>query len=89
MRSILGTAGFGEIGFAEVREPVYFGTDEDIAYGIVRSMRCVGDVIAALDTGSIESTLKRLRAALATHVTGEGVLFDSRAWIVTARRGRA
>lgn len=89
LRSILQKAGFGDIGFDEVREPVYYGANVGMAYGIVRSMRCVGDVIAALDTGSTEPTLARLRSALATHVTDEGVLFDSRAWIVTAHRGGA
>jgi hypothetical protein len=31
--------------------------------------------------------LRRLRQALEAHLTADGVLFDSRAWIVTARRG--
>jgi cyclopropane fatty-acyl-phospholipid synthase-like methyltransferase len=30
--------------------------------------------------------LGRLREVLATHVSGDGVWFDSRVWIVTARR---
>lgn len=33
-----------------------------------------------------DRALKRLRAILDEHNTGHGVVFDSRAWIVTARR---
>jgi hypothetical protein len=34
----------------------------------------------------IARALERLREMLAAHLSGNGVWFDSRAWIVTARR---
>ncbi|MEU3273127.1 hypothetical protein ABZ639_19990 [Saccharomonospora sp. NPDC006951] len=39
-----------------------------------------------MDTVAAERAHDRLRATLAAHDTGEGVYFDSRAWIVTALR---
>jgi SAM-dependent methyltransferase len=86
--ALLHRAGFLAAGFAEVHEPVYYGPDVDTAYGIVRSMKCTSDMIASLDAAAAERASDRLRAVLAAHTTKEGVLFESRAWIVTARRGQ-
>jgi SAM-dependent methyltransferase len=86
VESILGVAGFAEVGFADVHEPVYYGPDAAAAYDLVCSMKITNDLIAELDAAAAERALARLRATLGTHATGHGVLFDSRAWIVTARR---
>ena len=86
VQAILKEAGFIEIDFAEVQEPVYYGPDVDTAYGIVRSMKRTSDILAALTPGETESALERLRIMLAEQATNQGVLFASRAWIVTARR---
>jgi SAM-dependent methyltransferase len=86
VESILVTAGFAEVGFADVHEPVYYGPDVATAYDIVSDMKMTKDPLAGLDAAAAESARSRLRAALAAHHTDGGVLFDSRAWIVTARR---
>jgi SAM-dependent methyltransferase len=83
--AILHKAGFSDVGFTEVHEPVYYGPDVDTAYDIVCSFKCTKDVLASLDAGAAERTSDQLRAMLAGHLTEGGVLFDSRAWIVTAR----
>jgi hypothetical protein len=57
-----------------------------MALAIVRSMRFVTDVLATLNSAATESVLARLRSSLAAHLTDRGVEFDSRAWLVTARR---
>lgn len=80
VEALLAGAGFGEVGFTDVNEPVYYGPDAEFAYEIVTSW-----------TGNQDSAPRareRLRALLAAHQTGEGVLFGSRAWIVTATRQR-
>jgi hypothetical protein len=46
-------------------------------------------MLARLDAAAAERTLSRLRQMLAAHETASGVLFDSRAWLVTAHRARA
>jgi hypothetical protein len=44
------------------------------------------DLLADLDATTAEQARTRLRATLDAHDTGGGVYFDSRAWIVSARR---
>ena len=78
-------SGFADVGFTEVHEPVYYGPDVDTAYHIIFSFRNTKDFLARLDAGDAERALDQLRRMLARHLTEGGVLFDSRAWIVTAR----
>ncbi len=83
---ILAASGFAEVSFADVHEPVYYGRDSATAYDFVLGLRDTKDLLANLDAAMAEHALQRLRATLAAHDTGSGVLFDSRAWIITARR---
>jgi ubiquinone/menaquinone biosynthesis C-methylase UbiE len=83
---ILADAGFDEVGFTDVHEPVFYGQDTDAAFDAVLSLWQAEVLLADLDAASTERALGRLRASLAAHDTGNGVLFDSRAWIVTAVR---
>lgn len=87
VRSILGAAGFVEVGVTDVREPVYYGPDAAAALDLVRDMK--RPMLARLNAAAAQRTLVRLRETLAAHETGRGVLFDSRAWLVTARRAGA
>jgi hypothetical protein len=86
VESILGAAGFVDVGFTDVDEPVYYGPDAGTAQDLVRDMKMTGDLLAGLDPAATEAALARLRETLAAHETGHGVLFGSRSWIVTARR---
>jgi SAM-dependent methyltransferase len=83
---ILDTAGFVEASFTDVHEPVYYGPDVAAALGWIRGFASVNDVLKRLDPVSTEPALERLRQAVAEHLSGQGVWFDSRAWIVTASR---
>jgi SAM-dependent methyltransferase len=85
---ILTAAGFAEVDFTDVHEPVFYGPDTATAYNAVLSLRHVKDLLAELDPTTTEHALQRLRASLAAHDTGSGVVFDARAWIVTAVRRR-
>jgi SAM-dependent methyltransferase/pimeloyl-ACP methyl ester carboxylesterase len=86
VESLLAAAGFSDVAFADVREPVYYGPDAPAALQLVRDMKATRDLLARLDSAAAERAVAKLRATLAAHQTGEGVLFDSRAWIITARR---
>jgi SAM-dependent methyltransferase len=88
LESILGTAGFDAVDIAGVREPVFYGPDAGSAYEIVCSMSRTRQLLASVDGAAAALALARLRRLLAAHETGQGVAFDSRAWIVTAKRGR-
>jgi SAM-dependent methyltransferase len=83
---ILTAAGFADIGFTDVHEPVFYGPDSAVAFDVVRGLRSTRDLVAGLDAGETEQALRRLRATLAAHQTGDGVFFDARTWIITGRR---
>jgi hypothetical protein len=47
----------------------------------------VRDAVASRSAAERAATLARLRDAVAAHRARDGVWFESRAWIVSARRG--
>src|SRR5215469_16739315 len=83
---LLEGAGFADLTFTNVNEPVYYGPDVDAAMNWVRGFACTSEVVKQLDPTGAERALGRLREALAAHLGEDGVWFNSRAWIVTARR---
>ena len=85
-RRILTAASFTDVGFTAVHEPVYYGPDPDAAHDAVLRLRHASDLLASLDAATAEHAVDRLRAMLVAHHASSGVLFDSHAWIVTARR---
>ena len=86
VRGMLEAAGFAEVTFTDVREPMYFGPDVAAALDWVRGYAYTSEVLNRLDPAAAARALGRLREMLAAHMSGTGVWFDSRAWIVTARR---
>jgi SAM-dependent methyltransferase len=83
---ILEAAGFADVTFTDVREPVYYGPDVAAALDWVRGFRCTSETLTRLDPAAAAHAVRRLRAALAAHTSDDGVWFNSRAWIVTAHR---
>ena len=86
VKRILGAAGFTDIAFTDVHEPVYYGPDVAAALDWVRGFTCTGEALRRLDAAAAARTLGRLREMLSARLSDDGVWFDSRAWIVTARR---
>ena len=86
MTEILEGAGFADVTFTDVSEPVYYGPDVGAAMDWVGGFACTGEVLKRLDPAAAERALGRLRVALAAHLNDDGVWFNSRAWVVTARR---
>lgn len=82
---LLSMAGFVSIDFADVREPVFYGANVDTAFGALVELYLVKDTLARSNEAP-DNALQRLRELLEANMTTEGVLFDSRAWIITARR---
>jgi SAM-dependent methyltransferase len=86
---ILETAGFDDVRFVEVHEPVFYGHDLDAALAIVTGFQSTSAALASLSDGEAARTVERLREMLAAHCSHEhGVALDSRSWLVTARRRR-
>jgi SAM-dependent methyltransferase len=84
----LTAAGFASIDFTEVHEPVFYGRSIAAAHDAIVELFLGGPTPEVAGTVAKER-LQRLRAMLPAHLTADGVLFDSRAWIVTAVRSAA
>ena len=84
---VLGAAGFTAIELTEVREPVYYGPHAAGARDALSALHLVEDLVADLDAAAKARALDRLLAMLDAHDTGQGVWFDSGAWLITALRG--
>jgi SAM-dependent methyltransferase len=85
---LLTAAGFADVTFTDIHEPVYYGPDGATAHDAVLRLLGFNDRLADLDTTTATDARAQLRTTLDAHDTGDGVHFDSRAWLVTARRGR-
>lgn len=83
---ILNAAGFASVAFAEVDEPVFYGPTVDAAHAAVIELGFAKEDLARLDTAALDVAMQRLRTLLEAHLTADGVLFASRAWIITAHR---
>jgi SAM-dependent methyltransferase len=86
---ILEGAGFDDVRFEEVHEPVFYGPDVDAALASVRGFQDTRAALASLSDDEAARSVERLREMLAAHYSDEhGVTLDSRAWLITARRRR-
>jgi hypothetical protein len=52
----------------------------------VRGFTCTSEGLKRMDSAAAAHAIGRLREAFAAHLSDDGVWFNSRAWIVTARR---
>ena len=86
VRKILEAAGFADVAFTDVNEPVYYGPDVAAGLDWIRGFAFTSEALGRLDPAAAARALERLREMLAAHLSSTGVWFDSRAWIVTARR---
>lgn len=84
VQRILANAGFEGINLEEVNEPVYLGANGDDAFGFVRTLGITKGLLDGLDNTATARALEKLRATLAAHDTGEGVLLGSCAWLIIA-----
>ena len=87
-RGILEAAGFTDVGFTDVAEPVWYGDTVDEATEMVCGLPSMMGLIEPFDEAGRARAVDRLRAALATRDAGQGIWFGSRTWIITGRRGR-
>ena len=81
------SAGFDGLGFEDVCEPVFYGRGIDDALETVRGFQRTSAALATLSGDEPDRAVERLREVLAAHHRAEhGVVFDSRSWLITARR---
>jgi SAM-dependent methyltransferase len=84
---VLERAGFGAVRFDDVHEPVLYGHDIDLALEFVCGFHGVSAALAGMSRDDAAAAVARLRDVLKDHYDdGRGVTFDSRSWLITARR---
>ncbi len=86
VRSVLGAAGFPRVEVEDLAVPFRFGANADDATTFAREVGLMRPLLADLDVETAARAVDALRAALAAHETRDGVLLDSRAWIIRAFR---
>jgi SAM-dependent methyltransferase len=84
---LLTAAGFTAVEIVDLREPVYYGPDPAGARDALVGLGMVDYLVADLEPAGRARAHDRLLALLESHDTGEGVWFDSRAWLIAAQRG--
>ena len=86
VRRILGAAGYKEVDFDLVEEPVRLGADATDAFEFLRGLGVIRGLLDGLDEKMAAGALDELRGVLPAYDTGAGVLLGSSAWLITARR---
>jgi len=84
VRNLLGGAGFAAPRFKSLQEPMYFGREAEDAYQFVAEM--LHWMLDGLDERGRAQALGDLRTTIEEHESGQGVVYDSAAWLITARR---
>jgi hypothetical protein len=82
---LLEAAGFTHTTFQDVHEPVYYGDSIEAALDWIGQFQATRDALQSLDDASAERERARLCEIVAQHYRDQGVWFDSRAWIISAR----
>lgn len=85
IRELLASAGFTDVRLGDLTEPMYFGSDAEDATQFITTQ--YGGLLNDLDAETRARALDVLRADVAAHETGRGVLYSSSAWLIEARRG--
>ena len=82
--AILGAAGFIDIAFQSLHEPMSFGPDPDDAFDFVSEL--TGWMRGGLDDAGRRAALAALRATITEHSGADGVSYQSATWIIQARK---
>lgn len=84
VRAILGGAGFADISFQSLHEPMSFGPDADDAFDFVSGL--TGWMREGLDEADRRAALAALRTTITEHTGNHGVTYQSATWIIQARK---
>lgn len=83
VKTILDTAGFADVSFQELHEPMNFGPTADDAFDFVSAQ--MGWMLEGLDDDGRDSAVDALRTTIAEHTGSRGVTYQSATWIIQAR----
>jgi SAM-dependent methyltransferase len=82
---ILDAAGFADVSYTSLREPMHFGSTTEDAFGFVSEQ--LGWMLEDLDDDGRSRALDALRSSIAAHSEDDGVLYASATWIIQAQTG--
>ena len=83
---VLTTAGFTDVAFAASEKPFNVGADAESAYQFTAGLGVVQLMLADLDDAARAQAHDNVRAMIEAHLTTDGVVFASAAWVMTARK---
>jgi SAM-dependent methyltransferase len=86
VRGVLEAAGFDAVELAAMEAPFWVGADADDAFAFVRTIGVVQGLVRDLAPDQQRAALDDVRQALDDHAGPDGVVFDSRIWLVRAAR---
>ena len=86
VRGILAAAGYEEVGFEPIDEPIEFGRDVDDAFAFMRTLGIVEGLTQDLDDAGRANALAELHKTVVAHANADGVLFGTSVWLIAARR---
>jgi len=84
VRTILGAAGFVDVSFQRLHEPMSFGPDPDDAFEFIAEL--TSWMLDGLDDATRAAALAALRTSVAEHTSALGVTYQSATWIIQARK---
>jgi SAM-dependent methyltransferase len=84
VRAILDTAGFVDVTFQSLHEPMSFGPDPDDAFAFISEL--TSWMRNGLDEVGQDTALAALRTTIAEHTGDRGVTYPSATWIIRARK---
>ncbi len=85
-RAVLGAAGFSRVEVDPLDAKFWFGEDGEDAFAFAEQIGPVRGLLEGLDEDQTARALDALHATLVEHDTGDGVWFDSGAWVIRAAR---
>lgn len=85
-RTVLDSAGWTNVELEAAEEPFWIGADADDAFGFMSTGGMARGMLADLGEADRRRALDALRATMAAHADGTGVVFGSAAWVISAVR---
>jgi SAM-dependent methyltransferase len=82
---VLGDAGFTDVDLTALDAPQWLGATVEDAWAFASAQGIVRGLTGALDDDTKRACLDRLHAAVAAHMTPDGVQVGAAEWLITAR----
>lgn len=85
-RTVLAKAGYADIAHEHLQLPYRCGADTAEAFGLFQRTGLFRGMTESLSDDDRQRALAALEATMRAHETPDGVIFESCAWLITARR---